>query len=201
MRNGLALAASILLAAGCASMRTSEPAPRSAGDFKPQQVRRPAIFVSFGLSAAFSKEEEQSMPAEYEGALLEGLNARAVLATHARVLGKGDPKLDGPAALARARELGADHAVLVVVRGSRHEPSFCRETRRPFRAPATTWAQTVEVLRTSDGAERLTVPAFAGLEVNDLEPDCANPRASRRRPPSEALAEAVTKLLDRVVGP
>ncbi|MBI4636975.1 MAG: hypothetical protein HY727_11560 [Candidatus Rokubacteria bacterium] len=45
MRNGLALAALILLAAGCASMRPSEPAPRSAGDFRPAQIRRPARAV------------------------------------------------------------------------------------------------------------------------------------------------------------
>src|SRR5205823_2665129 len=78
------------------------------------------------------------------------------------------------------------------------ESIFCRESRRPFRAPATVWSQTVQVLRTSDGATRLTIPDDAGLAVTDFDADCDDPRASRRLPSGEAIASAVARLLTRV---
>ena len=78
---------------------------------------------------------------------------------------------------------------------------FCRESRRPFQAPATVWSQSVQVLRSSDGAARLAIPEDAGLTVTDLDADCDDPRASRRLPTSDVIASAVARLLTRVVGP
>ena len=105
--------------------------------------------------------------------------------------------------LAKARLLGADHAVSVYVQAIRPaQPVFCDGTRRPFRAPATVWSQAVSVVRASDGATRVAVEAKSGgLEVYDLDADCTNPRESRRRTPTEALNDAVTRLLNRIVGP
>ncbi len=191
-----------LLTAACASTSTNQPAPMRVADFKPEQVRRPVFFVRFAFSSEFDGRERQDQRSDYEGALLEGLNTRAVLARDVRFSGDREPRLLAPAALATARELGADHAVLVEVRAGRSaQPLFCQETRRPFRAPAAVWGQTVQVFRTSDGAMRLAVPPGGGLEVYDLEADCDNPRQSKRRTATEALNDAVTKLLGRVVGP
>ena len=204
MRNTLALAASVLVAAACASSPVTQPAPVRASDFKPEQIRRPAIFVQFVFSGQFEDKERQGMLADYEGALLEGLNARAVLAKDVQLLGERDPRLEPAAAVEKARALGADHAVYVQVRVVRPaQPLFCAETRRAFRAPATVWSQTVGVLRVSDGVTRLVVPATGGggLEVYDFEADCDKPRDSKRRTPAEALNDAATKLLNRVVGP
>lgn len=203
MRNGLALAASILLAAGCASTETSGPGPRRASDFKPEQVRRPAIFVRFDFAGTFEDRERQAQLDQYEGVLLEALNARAVLAKAVVFLRERDPRLASDAALAKARELDADHVVYVQVRVVRPAQAvFCSETRRPFRVQATVWGQQVDVLRVRDGASRVAVPGFGGgLDVYDFEPDCDNPRESRRRTPAEAIGEAVTRLLNRVVGP
>src|SRR3990167_4100760 len=99
MRNGLALAAFVLVAAGCASSPVTQPAPVRASDFKPEQIRRPAIFVQFVFSGQFEDKERQAMLADYEGALLEGLNARAVLAKDIQLLGERDPRLEPAAAV------------------------------------------------------------------------------------------------------
>jgi hypothetical protein len=196
-----ALAVLALVVAACAPMRDVEPVPIRAADFKPLQIRQPAVVVRVALAGPLSDRDREVLPLEYESALLEGLNARAVLAKDVQVVAGRDAKLDARAALERARALGADHAIVVDVRVAVGEAIFCRETRRPFRAPATVWSQTVQVLRTSDGATRLTIPDDAGLAVTDLDADCDDPRASRRLPSGEAIASAVARLLTRVVGP
>lgn len=198
-----ALAALAFLAAACASTMAGPSGPVRVADFRPEQLRRPLFVVRFTFTAGFQDKEKQGQLADYEGALLEGLNARAVLAREVRILRERDPRLEPGAALAKARELGADHVVSVEVRAVRPaQPLFCAETRRPFRAQASVWTQQVSVLRASDGALRMAVPPVGGgLEVSDLDADCENPRESKRRTPTEAVNDAVTKLLNRVVGP
>ena len=201
MPKRLAAAVVALAVAACAPMRGVEPVPISAADFRPAQIRQPALVVRLAFGGQVSDREREVLPAEYEGALLEGLNTRAVLAKDVQIVAGRDAKLDARAALDRARALGADHAIVVDVRVTAGESIFCRESRRPFRAPATVWSQTVQVLRTSDGATRLTIPDDAGLAVTDFDADCDDPRASRRLPSEEAIASAVARLLTRVVGP
>jgi len=201
MSKGVALAVLGLAAAACASARGVEPVPMRAADFRPAQIRQPAFVVRLAFAGQRSDREREALPVEYEGALLEGLNARAVLAKDVQVLAGRTAKLDARAALERARALGADHAIVVDVRVTAGESIFCRESRRPFRAPATVWSQSVQVLRTSDGTTRLTITDDSGLAITDFEADCDNPRASRRLPIGEAVASAVARLLTRVVGP
>ncbi|PYM49841.1 MAG: hypothetical protein DME14_07495 [Candidatus Rokuibacteriota bacterium] len=196
-----ALALLTLAAAACVSPSGVERVPIRAADFRPAEVRQPAVVVRVTFAGGLSDREREALPAEYEGALLEGLNARAVLAKDVQVLAGGDAKLDAHAALERARTLGADHAIVVDVRVATGEMIFCRERRRPFQAPATVWSQSVQVLRSSDGAARLAIPEDAGLTVTDLDADCDDPRASRRLPTSDVIASAVARLLTRVVGP
>src|SRR6266705_754527 len=198
MSKGAALAVLGLAAAACASARGVEPVPIRAADFRPAQIRQPAFLVRLTFAGQRSDREREALPAEYEGALLEGLNARAVLAKDVQVLAGGDAKLDAHAALERARTLGADHAIVVDVRVATGEMIFCRASRRPFQAPATVWSQSVQVLRSSDGAARLAIPEDAGLTVIDLDADCDDPRASRRLPTSDVIASAVARLLTRV---
>ena len=201
MAKRVALAVLGLAVAACASTRGVEPVPIRAADFRPAQIRQPAFVVRLAFTGQRSDREREALPVEYEGALLEGLNARAVLAKDVQVLAGRDAKLDARAALERARALGADHAIVVDVRVTAGEPIFCRESRRPFRAPATIWSHSVQVLRTSDGATRLTIADDSGLAITDFDADCDNPRASRRLPPWEAVTSAVARLLTRVVGP
>src|SRR5436309_9308401 len=199
MPRGSALALLGLAATACVSPGGVEPGPIRAADFRPTQVRQPAVVVRLAFAGQLS--EREALPAEYEGALLEGLNTRAVLAKDVEILAQGDAKLDAHAALARARTLGADHAIVVDVRVATGEAIFCRESRRPFRARVTVWSQSVQVLRANDGAARLALPGDAGLTVTDLDADCEDPRASRRLATGEAIASAVARLLTRVVGP
>lgn len=190
----------LLALAACASpSRESTSAPTRAPEFRSRDLRQPALVVRVVLATpgAFSNRERETWPAAYEGALLEGLNARAVLPRDTQLVARGS--LDARAAVARAREVGADHAILVDVRVERAQPIFCRQSRRPFRADATTWAPTVDVLRASDGNRMLTASG-AALEVADFEPDCDDPRASRRRSGDETMAESVNRLLTRLLG-
>ncbi len=190
-----------LVTAACASGRSDELAPRRAADFRPEQIHRPVLFVRLAFATRLEDNAREATRSDYEMALLEGLNARAVLARDVRVLAGGDGERDAGAALARARELGADHAIVVSVQLRSGEAVFCRETRRPFRAEATLWSETVQVVRTSDGAPRLAVPASSGLEVNDFDADCENPRASHRRASGEVAVDAVNRLLGHIAGP
>lgn len=183
------------LAAGCAAPATT-PAPMQAPDFRPVQVRQPALVVrvAFG-DGDFSDRERAALPGEYEGALLEALNARALLARDVSVV-KELP--EPPAALARGREVAADHVILVDVRIERGGLVFCRGERRPFQATVTAWRQSATVLRTSDGARRLVIED-ARPDVTDLEEDCDDPRQSRRRSAEETIAEAINRLLKRLL--
>jgi hypothetical protein len=193
------LLALAVIGAACAPFDTG-PLPTRAVDYKASEIRRPAVYVrvSFG-SGAWDARERASLPARYEGALLEGLNTKAVLARDVQLVPERDAKFDAGAALARARAIGADHAILIDVRISQGMTTFCGETRRPFRGPAMVLEQEVEVLRASDGATRLRVVRPA-LAVPNVEIDCDNPREARRRTAEETLGAAVDRLLVRVFG-
>lgn len=196
-----ALLALTALFTACASLDTG-PVPTRAVDFKPSEIRQPAVYVrlSFG-PGEWNQGERAALPAGYESALLEGLNAKAVLARDVQMIPERDTRFDGPAAVARARTIGADHAILVDVRVSQGVATFCTKTSRPLRGPAMVLSQQVEVLRARDGAPRLRIIRGSGLGVASVEVDCDNPRDARRLTPEETLGAAVEKLLVRVFGP
>ncbi|HET9491732.1 MAG TPA: hypothetical protein VFR64_18525 [Methylomirabilota bacterium] len=186
----------VLLLAACAGPASEEAAP-PAPDFTPAQIRQPAVVLRFVVdSGDFGAQERLSLPVAYAGLLLEALDARAVPARDAQQVSR----IDRLAAAMRARDVGADHALLVDVRVEKVETYFCRDGRRPFRAPVTTWIQAVEVVRASDAVSRMTVSGPA-LTVIDLEPDCESPRESRRRSSSETAREGVNRLLKRLLEP
>src|SRR3989442_14938579 len=76
MPKGVALAVLGLAAVACASARGVEPVPIRAADFRPAQIRQPAFVVRLAFAGQRSDREREALPVEYEGALLEGLNAR-----------------------------------------------------------------------------------------------------------------------------
>src|SRR3970040_185628 len=160
------LAVLALLLAACGEVLRGEPAPTRAPDFRPEQVRRPLVLVRLVRGPGeWEERESRALPDEYQGALLEALNARAVLAREVQVRGERDGRLDAPPALARARELGAAHAVLVEIRVAQVQAVFCRDSRRAFRAAATLWSQSLRVLRAADGAVRLAGAPGASLAL------------------------------------
>jgi hypothetical protein len=189
-----ALALALVLGA-CAGPASDAPSTISP-DFTPAQIRHPAVALRIVIGPAnFAAHERASLAAAYEGALLEALDARAIPARDVQQVGQ----LDRAAAATRAREVDADHALLVDVRVEKVETYFCREGRRPFRAPVTMWVQQAEVVGAKDGVSRRTVTGPA-LSVSDLAPDCDSPRDSRRRSDSETVRESVTRLLRRLLG-
>ncbi|MBI4637705.1 MAG: hypothetical protein HY727_15310 [Candidatus Rokubacteria bacterium] len=190
-----------LLAGACAAP-SAGLMPSRAPDFKTSEIRRPALLVrvSFG-PGEWSERERASLPPEYEGTLVEALNAKAVLARDVQLVAREAGSFGGPTALARAREVGADHAVLVDVRVTRGDMVFCRESRRPFRATTTVWVQSVEVFRVADGGKRLTLPEGPALSAAELDADCDDPKRSTRRSTSETIGEAVQRLVRGLVGP
>lgn len=204
-RSVLLLAAFV---AACASP-PGGPAGRSVGasparvpELRPAEIRQPALLIRLSLGPGeWTDRQRTSLPAEYEGTILEGLNAKAVLAKDVRLVTVKDGAFDARAALERARAIGADHAILIEVRVSHEIATFCEGTARPLRGPATVWRQEVEVFRASDGAARLTRARAPELVVTDVDPDCENPRKSERRSPEDTLALAVEKLLTRLFGP
>src|SRR3990172_7186097 len=96
------LAVPALLAAACAAGLGGAP------DFRPEQVRRPLVLVRLVRGAGrWEERESRALPDEYQGALLEALNARAVLAREVQVRGERDGRLDAPAAPPPAGPPGA----------------------------------------------------------------------------------------------
>jgi hypothetical protein len=200
MRSAMLALALPLLSTACGTV-ASHPASdagaqRAAPAFQANALRQPAVFIRVEIAGRFSARQVTSWPAEYEGALLEGLNARAVPARDARLLTASE-RLVPAEALARAREVGADHALLVDARLHQAETAFCRSAR-PFRAAVMVWSQRVRVLRVSDGgvAFETTTP----IDVPGVEANCDAPRESRRRTPAEHVSAAVDALLERLLG-
>jgi len=191
-----------LLTAACATVTPGDLVPSRAPDFRPEQVRRPLVLARLVRAPGqWEAPDGSALLAEYQGTLLELLNARAVLAAEVQVLGERDPRLDPAVAVDRARRLGADHAILVEIRVARVQPAFCLDTRRPLRASATLWSQSLRVLRAHDGAVRLATEPGGALDVLDVEIDCETPRESRRRSLRETAEAAVRRVLGQVVGP
>jgi hypothetical protein len=192
------LSAALLAAAACATPPRSEaPAAAPVSAFSAKELRHPAILVRVAIRAGAgeSRERERLIDA-YEGALLDGLDQRGV---PPRDVQRAPDGLDTRGVLARGREVGADHVIVVDVTVDRASRLFCRGGRRPFEVMTTVWAQQAEILRTADGAHRLSVggPTVA---VTDIEANCDDPRASRRRDGPETIREAVSRLLARLLG-
>src|SRR5256884_4520459 len=162
MPKRLAAAVVALAVAACAPMRGVEPVPISAADFRPAQIRQPALVVRLAFGGQVSDREREVLPAEYEGALLEGLNTRAVLAKDVQVVAGRDAKLDARAALDRARALGADHAIVVDVRVTAGGALFFPESPPPLSAPAARLSPTGPGPGAGDGAPPAPDPGRRG---------------------------------------
>jgi hypothetical protein len=187
-----------LLLAGCAADgrdTTSAPVPRTLTDFRPGEIRQPAVVIA--LSSALDARAGTALTAEYEGALLEGLNARGIIVRHA---GRAsEVGRDVRAGVAHARAVEADSVILVRVEVRPATVVFCRESGRPVSLGVTVWRQRVEIARASDAAVRLRTEDD-GLDVTDADVDCEDPRRPRRRAPAETATLAAERLLTEIFG-
>ena len=197
---GLVLTCALMLA-GCAASSSTPESPRGAAtptaSFDARTFRQPAIVVRVEVrQSQVSKRETEAIPDDYQGLLLEGLNAKAIVPRDVTIVGARE-KLDQARAVARAREIGADHALLVDVAVARAETLFCRGTRRAFTAVTLNVAQEATVIAATDGAVRWKAER---LEATSIEPDCETPRDSQRRSTNETLQAAIDRLLTRLLG-
>ena len=207
--SSIALAAALIAASGCASMDTGAPGPWRDPAFRPSAVRRPAVYLQVSLervglgSGPFSAEERAGIPERYESAVQESLNGLGILPVDITLEARRAERtnalpLEGlkpAAALARAREIGADHLVIVDARLSRRDLALCRQGGRALVGTATYWEAGLEVLRVSDGAQILLEPPGAEQRVLDIEIDCRQGRLIRRKAMDEMVEESVGKIL------
>lgn len=194
----VALGVIVVMLAGCAgpgaSTSGSTPPPMT---FRARDFRQPAVFVRVAIRGQqMSTRQVTELPAEYEGLLLEALNARAIVPRDLTVVRERDA-LDDRAAIARAREVGADHALLVDVSIATAPTRFCPEARRPFTAESLTVRQRMTVASASDGQVRWQPEE---IETLAIEADCENPRDSRRRSTTETMQAAIEALVSRLLG-
>ncbi len=187
-----------LLVAGCTPGAQREPPAfptARASDFRPAEVRQAVVLVRVvvGSTARLSERDRKELPALYESALLEALDARAILVRDVRsVEARGALPEPGTAA-ARAREVGVDHALLVSLRVEEDVVRVCEEARRPLQGQAIVWRQEARVLRAADGGERLR----AEVTTADVEAECEGPRPSVQR---RGVQATTTAAVERLVG-
>ena len=191
-----------VLAVGCTSSGATTAMPRTptgAPDYRPSQLRLVALVLHVTISAntPLSEGERATLPGLYEGALVDGLNERALVLRDVAPAATRE-RTGAGAAAARAREVGADHALVVDVRIAPDVVRVCEEARRPLQGRATVFAQEATVVRASDGAVRTTL----WVKVPAVEVDCDAARPSpRSRSAGATLTDAVEQLLGRLLGP
>jgi hypothetical protein len=196
----LSVAALACLVAGCAVSGAQSPeraAPTRAIDYRISQVGLTAVTVrlAVGANAELSDGERAALPGLYEGTLVDGLDSRALVVRDVRVANRRETLA---AAVARARDVGADHAVVVEVWVEPDVVRVCEETRRPLQGRATVVKQQASLVRVSDGAVRSRVE----VSIPAVEADCdgARPQVSSRSA-TATIAVAVDRLLARLLGP
>jgi hypothetical protein len=188
----------LILLAACATP-AAPPQVMRAPDYSAREIRQPALFVHVRDHPDLTDRERKALADTYEGALIEAFDTRGFPPSDVQRVAPG-AKFEMRLALARAREIRADYAIVVELRVERREAIFCRGSRRPFQLLATVWTQGVQVLRVRDGAARVAIAPGQGLDIEEFEPDCANPRKSRLRDRAEMIASAVEAVTDRVLG-
>jgi hypothetical protein len=196
----LALAA-LLAASGCAGGIGSGTPPFREPGFRATSVRRPALLVRVSVPAELGPGERDRIPADYEAAVVEGLERLGVLAvdmasvpgTSARPL----EDLDWPAALRRAREAGAEQLVIVDARLSQANLTHCKPAGRARSGPTTFWDVGLEIRRVADGQPLLVEPPAEDMRAVDVELDCKTGRLIRRK----SMDELITDSVGLVLGP
>jgi hypothetical protein len=151
------------------------------------------------VSDDLSQRERARIPEDYQAAVVEGLDRLGVLALDvAMVPSSRSRALDGidrRPALARAREAGAEHLVIVDARLSRGDLRHCAQSGRALVGPTTYWDAALEIDRVSDGKPLLVEPPAEDSRAMDVELDCKTGRLIRRRSMDELINDSVGLIL------
>jgi hypothetical protein len=189
-----------VLAVGCSTRSTSPPphtTPVIRGDFRASQIRQTAVVLRIQVSPAarLPDSDRSALPSVYEHMLVEALDARALLVRDMQRVTGGDVARQ---AAARARDVGADHALAVELEVEPDIVRLCEEMAQPLRGRTTVLKQQATIVRASDGQVR------ASTEVSTpvVEAECDSRRPIvRGRSVDATAAAAVERLLGRLLGP
>ena len=193
----LALLAAGLLSA-CASGSSSDDIVREPG-FRTSSIRRPALLVRVGVDETMSARERARIPEDYQAAIVEGLDRMGILVVDVAMVPLGRSRalrgIDRPPALARAREAGAEHLVIVDARLSRGDLLPCQRGGRAQIVPTVYWDAALEIDRVSDGKRLYVDPPAEEMRVVDVEFDCKTGKLIRRRSMDELINDSVGLVL------
>jgi len=193
----LALLAAGLLSA-CASGSSSDDIVREPG-FRASSIRRPALLVRVGIDETMSERERARIPEDYQAAIVEGLDRLGILLVDVAMVPPGRSRalqgIDRPPALARAREAGAEHLLIVDARLSRGDLGHCRRGGRALIGLTVYWDAALEIDRVSDGKRLYVEPPAEDMRVVDVELDCKTGKLIRRRSMDELINDSVGLVL------
>lgn len=193
----LALLAAGLLSA-CASGSSSDDIVREPG-FRASSIRRPALLVRVGIDETMSERERARIPEDYQAAIVEGLDRLGILLVDVAMVPPGRSRalqgIDRPPALARAREAGAEHLLIVDARLSRGDLGHCRRGGRALIGLTVYWDAALEIDRVSDGKRLYVEPPAEDMRVVDVDLDCKTGKLIRRRSMDELINDSVGLVL------
>lgn len=185
-----------LAAAACGVFSGPPPAQREPG-FRADSVRRPAVFVRVSISQDFEEREWNRIGSEYQGAVEEALNRLGLLPVDTTfAAGAGQHPLEGldrARPLARARETGAEHLLIVDARLARGRVTLCRESKQPRSGTAAFWEAGLEIRQASNGQPLLVKPG-EGRAV-EVDVDCRTGQVTRRKSMDVMIEESVDAVL------
>lgn len=185
-----------LAAAACGVFSGPPPAQREPG-FRADSVRRPAVFVRVSISQDFEEREWNRIGSEYQGAVEEALNRLGLLPVDTTfAAGAGQHPLEGldrARPLARARETGAEHLLIVDARLARGRVTLCPESKQPRSGTAAFWEAGLEIRRASNGQPLLVKPG-EGRAV-EVDVDCRTGQVTRRKSMDVMIEESVDAVL------
>ena len=199
-RKWLPCVLALWLFSGCGALGSSpsETSLREPG-FRASTIRRPALLVRVSVSSDLSERERSRVPEDYQAAVVEGLDRIGILAVDATMLPPGRSRtlggIERGPALARAREAGAEHLVIVDARLSRGDLAHCQQAGRQLVGLTTYWDAALEIDRVSDGKPLLVEPPGPDLRVVDVELDCRTGKLIRRRSMDEMIQDSVGLVL------
>ena len=193
----LSAAIVVALAAGACGVFSGPPPAQREPGFKTDAVRRPAVFVRVSISQDFEERERGRIASEYQGAVEEALNRLGLLPVDtAFATGAGQSPLEGldrVRPLARARETGAEHLLIVDARLARGRVTLCRESKQSRSGTAAFWEAGLEIRRAGDGQVLLVEPGEAPAVEVDI--DCRTGQVTRRKSMDVMIEESVGAVL------
>jgi hypothetical protein len=186
------------LLSACASGSSSDDTVREPG-FRASSIRRPALLVRVGVDETMSERERARIPEAYQAAIVEGLDRMGILLVDVAVVPPSRNRalqgIDRPPALARAREAGAEHLVIVDARLSRGDLRHCQQGGRALIGPTVYWDAALEIDRVSDGKRLYVEPPAEDMRAVDVELNCKTGKLIRRRNMDELINDSVSLVL------